>query len=329
MERKEMNIVILDGGSLNPGDLSWEPWNRLGKVTLYDYTESADVLTRACDADALVINKVQMTAEVIDKLPKLQYIGVLATGYNVVDIAAAQAHGVVVTNIPAYSTESVAQASFAHLLHVCNNVAHYVSVEKKQEWCRQRDFCYWDTPLIELKDKKMGIVGLGNIGMKVAQIALAFGMRVVAFTSKPQDKLPANVKAVSLDELLQQSDVVSLHCPLNESTCRMMNGKSLEKMKRNAILLNMSRGGLVDEDALAEALQNGRLYAYCADVLSEEPPRTTNPLLAVPNAYITPHLAWATKEARTRLMDIALSNMEAFVHNRRSGNEITSFSGGN
>ncbi|MGN0221429.1 MAG: D-2-hydroxyacid dehydrogenase [Prevotella sp.] len=319
-----MNIVILDGGCVNPGDLTWEPWERLGRVTLYDYTGSADVLARSYDADALIINKVRMSAEVMDKLPKLKYIGVLATGYNVVDIASAEEHGVVVTNIPAYSTESVAQATFAHLLHVCNDVAHYVPVEKKREWCSHRDFCYWDTPLIELKDKTMGIVGLGNIGMKVAQTALSFGMKVVAFTSKSQDELPANVKAVSLDELLQVSDVVSLHCPLNDSTYRMINGKSLDRMKRNAILLNMSRGGLVDEDALAVALQSGRIYAYCADVLAEEPPRTTNPLLAVPNAYITPHLAWATKEARSRLMDVALSNIEAFIHNRKSGNEITS-----
>ena len=318
-----MNIVILDGGCVNPGDLSWEPWKRLGNVSLYDYTTEFDLLVRARDADALIVNKVQMSAEVIDKLPKLKYIGVLATGYNVVDIAAADKRGIVVTNIPAYSTESVAQATFAHLLHVCNDVAHYVSQEKKKEWCCHRDFCYWDTPLIELKDKIIGIVGLGNIGMKVAQIALSFGMKVMAFTSKPQNMLSANIKAVTYDELLQASDVISLHCPLNDSTSRMIDEECLRKMKQNAILLNMSRGGLVDEDALADALQNGKLYAYCADVLAEEPPQPTNPLLSISNAYITPHLAWATKEARSRLMDVALSNMEAFINNKQSGNEIT------
>lgn len=319
-----MKIVILDGGCVNPGDLSWDAWHRLGKITLYDHTAAVDVVARACDADALIVNKVQMSAEVMEKLPKLKYIGVLATGYNVVDIEAAKEHGIVVTNIPAYSTESVAQATFAHLLHVCNDVAHYVTVEKKKEWCTHRDFCYWDAPLIELKDKTIGIVGLGNIGMKVAQIALTFGMKVVAYTSKAQEQLPEGIKAMSYDELLQASDVVSLHCPLNERTHRMINRETLSKMKQDAILLNMSRGGLVDEEALAKALQKGDLYAYCADVLAEEPPQVSNPLLDVANAYITPHLAWATKEARGRLMEIALTNIEAFIRNEQSGNEITS-----
>ena len=237
----------------------------------------------------------------------------LATGYNVVDTKAARERGIVVTNIPAYSTDSVAQMVFAHLLNVSNHVDHYAEETRNGVWSRCLDFCYWNTPLFELAGKTLGIVGLGHIGMKVAQIAQAFGMNVLAYTSKSPDQLPEWIRKTTLDGLLGASDVVSLHCPLTDTTRELMNSASIEKMRDGAILINTGRGPLVNEADVADALASGKLDAYCADVLSSEPPSASNPLIGVPNAFITPHVAWATLEARLRLMDIAVCNIKSFL----------------
>jgi glycerate dehydrogenase len=238
---------------------------------------------------------------------------VLATGYNVVDLEAAKEHGIVVTNVPAYSTESVAQMVFAHLLTVTNRTEHYALLNRKGKWASSPDFCYWDTRLTELAGKTLGIVGLGNIGRRVAVIAQAFGMKVVAYTSKTVDQLPSGIGKRTIDELLKESDVVTLHCPLAPGTYQLINSQTLQMMKPSAILINTGRGPLVNDQDVADALKAKRLRAYCADVLSEEPPRADNPLLHCENAFITPHIAWATKEARSRLIDVAIGNVKAFI----------------
>lgn len=309
-----MKIVVLDGYSLNPGDLSWNRLQELGDVTVYDRTAPADVIGRAADAEILLTNKTILDREIIQSLPRLKYIGVLATGFNVVDTSAARERGIIVTNIPAYSTASVAQMVFALLLAITNSVEHYTDENRSGRWSRNADFCYWDTPLTELAGKRFGIIGFGNIGSKVADIALAFGMKVMVLSSKPACSLPAGVeKADSLDRLLQESDVVSLHCPLTDSTRQMINSSTLARMKPTAILINTGRGALVDETALADALNRGALRAAGVDVLSSEPPTPDNPLLLARNCYITPHLGWATIEARKRLMDIAVANVANFI----------------
>ena len=309
-----MKIVELDGYAANPGDLSWEPLRELGELVVYDRTAPADVVERAKDADMVLINKIMMTEEVMQQLPRLKYIGVLATGYNVVDIEAARKHGIVVTNIPAYSTDSVAQTTFALLLAITNRVEHYAEENRNGRWSRNPDFCYWDTPLVELAGKTMGIVGLGNIGMRVATIAKDFGMDVFALTSKNSTDLPPGIQKTTLEGLLAVSDVLSLHCPLTEQTNRLINHNTIAKMKHGAILINTGRGQLVDETDVADALANGKLAAYGADVMSCEPPQANNPLFAQPNAFLTPHIAWATREARQRLMEIAVNNVKAFIN---------------
>ena len=306
-------IVILDAYGANPGDLSWNGLRELGELTVYERTRAEDTVGRAAEADIVLTNKVVLGRREIEQLPRLRYIGVLATGYNVVDTAAAREHGVTVTNVPAYSTESVAQMVFAHLLTVTNRTEHYALQNRQGRWTASPDFCYWDTPLTELAGKTFGIVGLGNIGRRVAQIAQAFGMQVKALTSKRADELPAGVKKVELRELLATADVLSLHCPLTDTTRHLMNAQTLSLMKPTAILINTGRGPLVCDADVAEALQTGRLAAYCADVLTEEPPRSDNPLISLPNAYFTPHVAWATREARVRLLQVAIDNVRAFV----------------
>ena len=308
-----MKIVILDGFTAASNDLSWEGLERIGEVTVYDRTRVKETVERALEADIVLTNKVVLRRAEIERLPRLKYIGVLATGYNVVDTEAAREHGIVVTNVPAYSTMSVAQMVFAHLLTVTNRTEHYAVLNRDGRWTTSQDFCYWDTELTELAGKTMGIVGLGNIGSRVAEMARTFGMKVVAYTSKAADSLPAGVEKRSMDELLAESDVVSLHCPLTDSTHHLICRETLLKMKPTAILINTGRGPLVDEQDVADALTENRLKAYCADVLSEEPPKADNPLLHQANAYITPHIAWATKEARMRLIDVAVSNVKAFV----------------
>ncbi|MDD5861570.1 MAG: D-2-hydroxyacid dehydrogenase [Prevotella sp.] len=307
-----MKIVELDSYAANPGDLSWDGLKALGELMLYDYSRPEEVVARAKDADAVLINKVNITDAVMAQLPKLKYIGVLATGFNVVDTAAANRRGIIVTNIPAYSTNSVVQMVFAHLLNATNQVAHYADENRKGRWSKNRDFCYWDTPLVELAGKSIGIVGLGHIGSRVAQLAHDFGMDVSALTSKNATELPEYIRKTTLEGLLSSCDVVTLHCPLTADNKGMINAERLQLMHPGAILINTGRGPLVDEQAVADALEAGTLGAYCADVMTEEPPRADNPLLRQPHAYITPHIAWATKEARQRLLDICVANLKAF-----------------
>ena len=309
-----MKIVILDGYTANPGDLSWGSLKEMGEVTVYERTRREEIAGRAADADIVLTNKVVMDREMMALLPRLKYIGVLATGYNVVDIEAARERDIIVTNVPAYSTESVAQTVFAHLLTVTNRAEHYAQQNRQGRWAENRDFCYWDTELTELAGKTMGIVGLGHIGRRVAEIALAFGMQVKAMTSKKAEELPAGIQKAELQSLLATADVVSLHCPLTEGTRHLIHRETLRLMKPSAILINTGRGPLVDDEALAEALNEGRLRAYCADVVTEEPPKADHPLLHAPNAFITPHIAWATVEARKRLLQTAIGNVEAFVN---------------
>jgi len=308
-----MKIVILDGYTANPGDLSWERLRAIGEVVVYERTAPQDTVVRAHDAQIVLTNKVVLSSKELEQLPALKYIGVLATGYNVVDIACAKEHGIVVTNVPAYSTDSVAQMVFAHLLTITNRTEHYARQNREGHWSQNADFCYWDTPLTELAGKTFGIVGLGNIGTRVAEIALAFGMRVVALTSKYQEQLPIGVERVDFSTLLKVSDVLSLHCPLMDDTRYLINATTIRKMKSSAILINTGRGPLVKDTDVAYALENGLLAAYCADVLTEEPPTANHPLLKQPNAFITPHIAWATREARQRLVQVAIDNVVAFV----------------
>lgn len=313
-----MKIAVLDAYTANPGDLSWAELQGLGKVTIYDRTAPEDVVQRASDAEAVLVNKVKLTREVLDRLPRLRYVGVLATGYNVVDMAAARERGIVVTNVPAYSTMSVAQMVFAHLLNICNNVAHYSEDVKAGQWAVSEDFCFYNTPLLELAGKTMCIVGLGNIGMAVAKMAQAFGMKVLALSSKTAEELQKSGirKALSYEELFAGADVLSLHCPLDEGTYHFVNAERLGRMKPSAILINTGRGPLVDEQALADALNSGRLYAAGIDVLTEEPPANGSPLLGARNCHITPHIAWASAEARERLLAVATENIKAFVEGR-------------
>ena len=308
-----MKIVVLDGYGLNPGDLSWESMQALGELEVFDRTSPAELHQRASDAEALITNKTIISAEDMKALPQLKYIGVLATGYNVVDIDAAKALGIVVTNIPAYSTRSVAQMVFAHLLNITQRVGHYADENIKGRWTNNADFCYWDTPLVELDGKKIGIIGYGNIGQAVAAIATALGMKVYVYSSKPQFLLPQGVQRMSIDEIFQECDVVSLHCPLTDDTNGMVNSTRLNSMKSSAILINTGRGPLVNEQDLADALNNGVIAAAGLDVLSTEPPRKDNPLLTAKNCFITPHIAWATKEARIRLMNIAVNNLKSYI----------------
>lgn len=308
-----MKITILDGYGMNPGDLSWDGLRALGELTVYDRTAPADVIERSKDSDAILTNKTVLDGATLRALPRLRYVGVLATGYNVVDVKTAAELGIVVTNIPAYSTMSVAQMVFAHLLNVADDVAHYASENRQGRWGRNADFCYWDAPLTELAGKRFGIVGFGHIGQAVARIALAFGMKVMAFTSKEPEHLPDGVRKAGLDELFSESDVVSLHCPLAPDTKNLVDTRRLAMMKDDAILINTGRGPLVDEETVAAALRAGKLRAFCADVLSSEPPAADNPLLSAPRSYITPHIAWASKEARVRLLDIATSNLRSFL----------------
>ena len=307
-----MKIVVLDGYGLNPGDMSWSGFEALGELVVYDRTSPSELMERAADAEVLITNKTLITAENMEALPCLKYIGVLATGYNVVDIDAAKAHRIVVTNIPAYSTPSVAQMVFAHLLNITQRVDYYANENKQGRWTKNVGFCYWDTPLMELEGKKMGIVGFGNIGQATGRIAQAFGMEVCVYTSKPQFALPSGVKKMELDTLFAECDVISLHCPLTPETKELVNASRLKLMKPTAILINTGRGPLVNEQDLADALNQGVIAAAGLDVLSVEPSTADNPLLSAKNCFITPHIAWATKEARTRLMDIAVNNLKSY-----------------
>ena len=308
-----MNIIILDGYALNPGDLNYDCLQQFGTLKVYDRTAPEQVIERAKEADALLTNKVVLGEKEFAQLPHLRYVGVQATGYNVVDVEAAHRYGITVTNIPAYSTDSVAQMVMAHLLNITQSVDYYARENRAGRWTGSPDFCYWDNSPIELAGKQMGIVGFGRTGSAVARLAEALGMKVAAYTSKQQEALPEGVEKLPLDELFTSSDVVSLHCPLTPDTHHLVNAQRLALMKPTAILINTSRGPVVDEQALAEALNRGTLYAAGIDVLCEEPPRKGSPLLSARNCFVTPHIAWATLEARTRLLQICEANLRAFI----------------
>ncbi|WP_294452774.1 D-2-hydroxyacid dehydrogenase [uncultured Bacteroides sp.] len=312
-----MNIVVLDGFTMNPGDLSWNELEKLGTLKVYDRTSPEQLLERAADAEAVLTNKTVLNAAALRNMPKLKYVGVLATGYNVVDIAVAKELGIVVTNIPAYSTESVAQMVFAHILNITHSVGRYAGEAHAGVWSRQADFSYTNSPLMELYGKRIGIIGFGNTGSATARIARAFGMEVLVYTSKPQSALPEGMtKAASVEEIFSSSDIVSLHCPLNDKTAEIVNAHHLSLMKESAILINTGRGGLVNENDLAEALKAHRIKAAGLDVMVNEPPMENNPLLGLDNCFITPHIAWATYEARTRLMNQTVMNLKSFIEGK-------------
>lgn len=317
-----MKIVVLDAYTLNPGERRWEELEELGEVVVHDRTAQLDVVRRAKDAEVVLTNKTILDGFILNLLPKLKYIGVLATGYNVVDLDVARQRGIVVTNIPAYSTQSVAQMAIAHLLNITQRVAHYAHEVHNGVWSAQPDFCYWNTPLIELPGKKIGIVGFGNTGQATAQIAEALGMEVWVYTSKPKKSLPKKYQKVTLNELFSACDVVSLHCPLTAENKEMVNSFRLSLMKQGAILINTSRGGLIDEKALEQALLSGKLLGAGLDVLSSEPVPNGNPLLKLKNCFITPHIAWATRESRMRLMNQAVENLKAWMEGRTINNVL-------
>lgn len=311
-----MKIVALDGYAANPGDLSWDELKALGECVIYDRTAPEEVLERAADAEVVLTNKVVITAEMMAALPQLKYIGVMATGYNIVDIDAARERGIIVTNIPSYSTDSVAQMVFAHILNIAQQVQHHSEAVHQGRWTASKDFCFWDTPLIELRGKKLGIVGLGNTGYTTARIAIGFGMEVYAYTSKSSFQLPPEIKKMELDQLFSECDIISLHCLLTDKTRELVNAARLKLMKPTAILINTGRGQLVNEQDLADALNNGQIYAAGLDVLSQEPPKADNPLLTARNCYITPHIAWASAAARERLMGILLDNLKGYIEGK-------------
>jgi glycerate dehydrogenase len=312
MGKQSFHVVALDGYTLAADDLNWQNLDALTTMSIYDRTPDPEIVTRSQDADGLLINKVAITGETINQLPRLRYIGVTATGTNIVDLQAAKARGIVVTNVPGYATPSVAQTVFAHLLNLAQRVDHHATAVRQGKWTSSPDFCFWETPQIEIAGLTMGIVGFGAIGREVAKIALAFGMKVLA-TSRSFTAHPRDVSLVDVETLFRTADVVTLHCPLNAQTKDLVNRKRLAKMKPSAFLINTGRGALIDEQALAEALTTGQIAGAGLDVLSEEPPPADHPLLAAPNCYITPHYAWATRSARERLMHEVVENIAAYL----------------
>lgn len=311
-----MKIVVLDGYTLNPGDISWEKLKQLGDVTIYDRTSSEDINNRIKGADIVLVNKVKLDKEIIDKM-EAKYIGLLSTGFDVVDIQAAKEKGIIVTNVPTYGTDAVAQMTFAHILNLFSHVDNHNISVKEGEWESSVDFTYWNAQLVQLAGKTLGLIGYGNIGESVAKIGKAFGLNIISHTrSKTSIDSTEDVEFVSLDELLKISDIISLHCPLNPGTEKIINAKNIEKMKDGVIIINTSRGGLIDEEALAKALKVGKVKAAGLDVVSVEPILKTNPLLKCDNAIITPHIAWAAKEARESLMNTVVDNIKEY----RKGN---------
>lgn len=309
-----MNIVILDGYTENPGDLSWDGFRSLGEVTVYDRTTKDQIVRRIGDAEIIIVNKTPISAQVLDACPTIQYIGLLSTGYNVVDIEAAKARNIPVTNIPSYGTAAVGQYAIALLLEVCHHIGHHSKAVQQGRWSTGKDWCFWDYPLIELAGKTMGIIGFGRIGQTTGTIAKALGMRVLAHSPRPTDAGRNIADYVTLDTLLKQSDVISLHCPLFPETERIINKDSISKMKDGVILINNARGQLIVEEDLAEALNSGKVYAAGLDVVSAEPIEADNPLLKAKNCIITPHISWAPKESRKRLMDAAVDNLRSYLN---------------
>lgn len=316
-----MKIVVLDGDTLNPGDLSWEQLAKLGELTVhertsYDASQEQMIVKSAQDAEVVLSNKTPLSRSIIAQLPKLKYIGVLATGYNVIDTEAAKEQGIIVTNIPGYGTDSVAQMTFALILEITNNVGLHSEAVRRGKWTEQKDWCFWEQPLMELSGKKLGLIGYGSIGQAVAKIANAFGMQVLTYTRTPsryENQSSSNLQFVDLQQLLETSDIISLHCPLTADNQQMINEQAINSMKDGTIIINTARGQLLDEQAVANALNNGKLRAAGLDVVSVEPIKGNNPLLTAKNCYITPHIAWAPIEARQRLMDIAVDNVRQFL----------------
>ena len=309
-----MKIVVLDGYTLNPGDLSWDALKALGDVEIYERSNPAEVLERATGADILLTNKTPLGKDILEQLPVVKFISLLATGYNVVDVQFAKQKGIVVSNVPGYGTASVVQMTFALLLEFCLHVQRHSDAVAAGRWSSSKDFCFWDYPLVELQDKTLGIIGFGDIGKKVADVASAFGMQIVANSRTQSDQgHRKNFKWVTLDELLRQADVVSIHSPLTPETTGLINKQTLQLMKPSAFLINTSRGPIIVDQDLADALNNGTIAGAGIDVLSAEPPTADNPLLKAKNCIITPHISWATKEARARLLDIAVNNVKAFL----------------
>jgi len=308
-----MKIVILDGYTENPGDLSWEGFEQLGELTVYDRTPQDEITQRIGDADIVITNKTPITDVTIAACPNIKYIGVLATGYNVIDVDAAKKKGIPITNIPTYGTNAVGQFTIALLLEICHRIGEHDRVVKSGKWQNCQDFCFWDYPLIELDGKTMGMIGFGRIGQAAGRVAKALGLNVIAYDEMESETGREIAKYVSLDELYAQSDIISLHCPLLPSTQGMINGDSIAKMKDGVIIVNTSRGPLIVEQDLTDALNIGKVYAAAVDVVSVEPIKADNPLLKAKNCIITPHIAWAPKESRQRLMDIAVSNLKAFI----------------
>ena len=318
-----MKIVVLDGYTLNPGDLSWEGFESLGEVQVYNRTPAEKTVERIGDAPVILTNKTAITKEILDQCPAIRYIGVLATGYNVVDVKAAAQRGIVVTNIPSYGTDAVAQYAFALLLELCHHVGLHDESVKAGEWEKCQDFCYWKTPLMELAGKTMGIIGFGRIGQRTGAIARAMGMRVLAYDRFQRPELEnENCRYVSLEQLLAVSDVISLHCPLLPETKGVINRDTISRMRDGVLIINTSRGDLVVEKDLAEALISGKVAGAAADVVSTEPIKGDNPLLKAPNMIITPHMAWGAKESRGRLMNQAVEHLKAFL----SGNPVNTVS---
>ncbi len=311
---EKLKAVILDGHTENPGDLSWECIENLVDLTVYPRTEPELVIERSKDADILIVNKVQLTREIIDNLPKLKYVSTLATGFNQIDCAALKERNIPVSNIPAYSTNAVAQMVFAYILELTNQTAKYTEDVKKGNWSKCEDFCYWNKPLYELDNKTLGIIGFGKIGSRVAEIAKAFGMKVIAYTpSGKKDGYP-DITFTTLDNVLEESDYISVHCPLTDSTAGLINKDFISKMKKSAYIINTSRGPVANEKDVKDALVNGDIAGYGTDVLSTEPPKTDNPLLTAPNCLITPHVAWAAYETRLRLLSILENNIKGFLN---------------
>lgn len=309
-----MKIVILDGFTLNPGDLSWDGLKQLGELIIYDRTLADDVIERCEGAQIVITNKTPVDEKALNKLSALRYVGVLATGYNIINVEVAKKKGIIVSNVPSYSTASVAQLTFALLLELCQHVQRHSDAVIEGKWSRSADFCFWDYPLVELAGKTIGIIGFGDIGKKVGDIATAFGMEIIGNSRHRTDQSGReNFRWAEMPELLEQSDVVSIHCPLFPETKGLINKESLQLMKNTAFLLNTSRGAIISEGELANALNNGQIAGAGIDVLSIEPPSSDNPLFSARNCIITPHISWATKEARTRLMDITIKNLKAFL----------------
>lgn len=308
-----MKIVVLDGYTLNPGDLNWGGFENLGELTVYERTPEDKVLERIKDADVVFTNKTSVSKDTIAACPKIKYIGVLATGYNIVDVKAAREQGIPVSNIPVYGTTAVAQMVFALLLEICHHAAAHSDAVHKGDWANNLDWCFWNYPLIELAGKTMGVIGFGRIGQNTARIAAAFGMKVLAYDEYPSDAGRKYGEYVSLDQLLAESDVIALHCPLFPSTQGIINKNSIAKMKDGVILINNSRGPLIVEQDLTDALNSGKVFAAGIDVVSTEPIREDNPLLKAKNCFITPHISWAPIESRNRLMDIAVENLKSFI----------------